>query len=103
MDASQENPRCGICGRPLNEQHAHVASSPSASGEGRRVEYIVVGRRGATAEYQAVQDPSKTYKTGATELAEQLGIGESGLVGSRFDCWVERAEFGVIRRDFRLR
>ena len=102
MDLPQEIPECGICGQPLDDQHTHGKLDASASREGRRVEYIVVGQRGATASYQPVEDSSRTYKTGAAELAEQLGIEESSLVGCRFSCWVEPAEYGVIRRDFQI-
>jgi hypothetical protein len=102
MDVSQEIPRCGICGRPLDDRHTHGESGASVSREGRRVEYVVVGQRGATASYQAAEDSSRTYKTGAAELAEQLGIEESSLVGCHFNCWVKPADYGVIRSDFRL-
>ncbi|GAB3960920.1 hypothetical protein GCM10029978_011710 [Actinoallomurus acanthiterrae] len=101
MDVFQEIPGCGTRGQPLDDRHTHGESRASASREGRRVEYVVVGQRGATASYQAVEDSSRTYKTGAAELAEQLGIDESSLVGCRFNCWVEPAEYDVIRRDYR--
>jgi hypothetical protein len=102
MDVSPEIPKCGICGRPFDGRHGHGDLGASTSREGRRVEYVVVSQRGATANYQVVEDSSRTYKTGAAELAEQLGIEESSLVSCHFNCWVEPAEYGVIRRDFRL-
>lgn len=100
MGVSPEIPKCGICGQPLEGGHGHGDSSSSR--EGKRIEYVVTGQRGATVHYQAVEDPSRTYKTGATGLAEQLGIKEESLVGRNFSCWVEPAEYGVIRSDFRL-
>lgn len=102
MDVSPETPKCGICGQPLEGRHDHGDGDSSRSREGKRIEYVVTSQRGATVHYQAVGDPSRTYKTGATGLADQLGIEEESLVGRNFSCWVEPAEYGVVRRDFRL-
>ena len=82
--------------------HAHEAHAVSGGNSGKRVEYVVTGRRGATAEYRDVTGISKTYKTDAEMLAFRLGISEAELVGSGFSCWVAPAEYGVIRSDYRL-
>ncbi|XEC32946.1 hypothetical protein JAO84_25050 [Streptomyces fradiae] len=70
--------------------------------KGSRVAYVVVELRGATAHFQAADDPGRTFKTGATDLAGQLGIDVSDLVGRSYTCWVEPTEYGVIRSDFKL-
>ncbi|WP_204290318.1 hypothetical protein [Micromonospora gifhornensis] len=71
------------------------------SGVGGRVEYVVVGKRGGIAEFREVGD-SRIRKTDAEVLAYQLGVEQSSLLGRRFSCWVEPAEYGVIRSDFQL-
>ncbi|MFD8034458.1 hypothetical protein ACFV3F_38120, partial [Streptomyces sp. NPDC059717] len=67
---------------------------------GRRVEYVVVALRGAIAHCQAVDDPSRTSKTGADLLAKQLGIDLPDLLGRRYTCWETPTEYGVIRNGF---
>jgi DNA-directed RNA polymerase subunit RPC12/RpoP len=102
MKASEHAYECGICGRPLDERHAHDGQDGFAARCGKEVEYIVIGKRGGIADYQNADDASKTYRTDSAVLATQLGLEESSLVGSRFRCWVSPAEYGVIRGDFRL-
>ncbi|MEU1366299.1 hypothetical protein ABZ454_09185 [Streptomyces sp. NPDC005803] len=70
--------------------------------KGRRVAYVVVELRGATAHFQATDDPDRTFRTGAADLAGQLGIDVSELLGRPCTCWVEPTEYGVIRSDFTL-
>ncbi|MFI5972999.1 hypothetical protein [Streptomyces sp. NPDC051452] len=103
MTVSKEKGICGLCGRPLDAQHSPQEHDfPTSAEPGNRVEYVVVEVRGAVAHYQAVDNPSKTNKTGAVELAEELGIDSSTLVGRHYTCLVTPAEYGVIRSDFRL-
>ncbi|MFF7176909.1 hypothetical protein [Streptomyces sp. NPDC008121] len=63
---------------------------------------MIVELRGATACYQAVDDPSKTGKTGAAWLAQELGTGVSDLPGRHYTCWETPAEYGVIQSGFEL-
>ena len=103
MDASRADKRCELCGQPFDARHSHPA--PGASGAdrpGKRVEYVVVELRGATAHYRAADDPTRTFKTAADRLAKMLGIDESDLLGCRYTCWVAPAEYGVVRSEFRL-
>lgn len=102
MSIDPESSTCGICGRPLNDEHEGGHLSGAAAKQGKRVVYTVVRLRGATAEYQPLGDPSKTGRTGAADLATMLGADESTLVGRRFSCWVVPAEYGVFKSDFRL-
>lgn len=69
---------------------------------GRRVEYVVVGKRGGIAEFREADGAPRVRKTDAATLAFQLGVEESSLPGRRFSCWVEPAEYGIVRSDFRL-
>ena len=102
VEVSREVPRCGMCGRALDDRHAHEESADPAPKPGKRVVYTVVDLRGATVIYQPVGDPSRTCRTGAAGLASSLGIDASELIGLRFSCWVEPAEHGVFRSEFRL-
>ncbi|MFF3948060.1 hypothetical protein ACFYYN_24955 [Streptomyces sp. NPDC001902] len=103
MDALREDARCGICGQPMNAHDLHQQHDEGRpTRKGRRVAYVVVELRGATAHYRAIDDPSRTSKTGADVLAGQLGIDLSSLLGCQYTCWVEPTEYGVIRSDFKL-
>ncbi len=93
------NALCGICGHLLDDRHG-VDDHHEAGADSKVVEYVVVGRRGGIAEFREVAGDSKVRKTDAATLAFQLGIDESALLGCRFSCLVERAEYGVIRSDF---
>ncbi|HEY9329915.1 MAG TPA: hypothetical protein VIS09_17025 [Streptomyces sp.] len=102
MNSPREDERCGICGQPLDAHDAHQQHDDGRPArKGKRVAYVVVELRGATAHYQATDDPSRTFKTGASDLAGQLGIEASGLLGCQYTCWVEPTEYGVIRSDFK--
>lgn len=73
------------------------------SGIGKRVEYVVVNKRGGIAEFRDAGDvDSKIRKTDAATLAYQLKVEEESLPGRRYSCWVEPAEYGVFRSDFKL-
>ncbi|GAA4264305.1 hypothetical protein GCM10022255_116710 [Dactylosporangium darangshiense] len=85
----------------MEGRHAHQGLDGVASETGRRIEYTVVGVRGATANFQAAANPSKVYRTDAADLAMQLEIDAADLVGQRFSCWVTPAQYGVFRSDFR--
>jgi hypothetical protein len=78
-------------------QEEALAATPGA-----RVEYVVIELRGAIAHYEPVEDPVRMFKTVAAGLAEELKVGVTELVGCRFSCWVEAAEYGVFESDFRL-
>ncbi|MFD9007325.1 hypothetical protein ACFV0T_41465 [Streptomyces sp. NPDC059582] len=102
MDTSQDNVRCGLCGQMMNARHEQHHEEPVLSA-GRRVEYVVIGLRGAHALYQAADDPSRTRKTGAAVLAQQLGIDLPDLPGRHYTCWETPGEYGgVFRRGFEL-
>ena len=75
----------------------------TGSGIGKMVEYVIVNKRGGIAEFResGVVD-SKIRKRDAATLAYQLRVEESSLPGRRFSCWVEPAEYGVFRIDFKL-
>nr|WTB31873.1 hypothetical protein OG781_22435 [Streptomyces sp. NBC_00830] len=101
MDVSGDDLRCGLCGQPLSglhEQHGDEA----VVGAGNRVEYLIVELRGATACYQAVDDPYRTRKTDAAFLAQELGTGLLDLPGRHYTCWETPTEYGVIRSGFEL-
>ncbi|MFF7779995.1 hypothetical protein ACFZCG_36910 [Streptomyces tanashiensis] len=103
MDILRDDMRCGICGQLMDAHDAHQQHDDGTPArEGRRVTYVVVALRGATAHYQAIDDPTQTFKTGADWLTEELGIDLSSLVGRQYTCWVEPAEYGVIQSDFKL-
>ncbi len=92
---------CGLCGQSpsgVHEQHGNEA----VVGAGNRVRYVIVELRGATACYQAVDDPSRAGKTGAAWLAQELGTDLSDLPGRHYTCWETPAEYGVIRKGFEL-
>ncbi|MEU6934904.1 hypothetical protein AB0A05_38120 [Streptomyces sp. NPDC046374] len=63
---------------------------------------MIVELRGATACYQAVDDPSRTGKTGAAWLAQELGTDLPDLPGRHYTCWEAPAEYGVIQSGFKL-
>ncbi|MEV8533937.1 hypothetical protein [Streptomyces sp. NPDC051211] len=103
MDTPRDDIHCGICGQPINAHDAHPQHDDDRPArKGKRVTYVVVELRGATAHFQATDDPTRTFKTGAADLAEQLGIDLSGLPGRPYTCWVEPTEYGVIRSEFKL-
>ncbi|MFI6985203.1 hypothetical protein ACIBSV_42395 [Embleya sp. NPDC050154] len=64
--------------------------------------FVVVELRGAVAHFRAVDDSSRTYRTGATTLAQQLGIDPSDLPGRHYTCRVTSDEYGVTRSGFEL-
>ena len=104
MDTPREDERCGICGQPMNAHEAHQQHDDGKPArKGRRVTYVVGEVRGATVHYHAVDDPDRTIKSGASDVAGNLRIDVSELVpGCRVTCWVEPTEYGVIRNDFQL-
>lgn len=93
---------CGICGSPFDDHHGVDGHGRGADAAGKRVEYVVVGRRGGIADFRETDGDSKVRRTDAATLAVQLGVDESALPGCRFSCWVERAEHGVIRSGYTL-
>ncbi|MFJ8858145.1 hypothetical protein ACIRD8_06875 [Streptomyces sp. NPDC102451] len=99
MDASQDDLRCGLCGQVMDAQHEQN-HKVSGVGAGRRVEHVVIELRGATALCQAADDPSRTSRTGAAGLAEQLRIDLPDLLGRRYTCWETPGEYGVVRSGF---
>ncbi|MET7370693.1 hypothetical protein ABZS61_33495 [Streptomyces sp. NPDC005566] len=102
MHTSQDNLCCGLCGQAVNPRHERHHEEPVVV-TGKRVEYVVVELRGATALFQAADDPSRTRRTGATDLAEQLGIDLPDLLGRHYTCWETPGEYGgVFRSGFRL-
>ncbi|MEU9314998.1 hypothetical protein [Streptomyces sp. NPDC048295] len=101
MDASRNDSDCGLCGQPLSVQHEQHGDG-SMAGSGKRVEYVIVGLRGALACYQAADDLLRTGKTVAAGLAQELGIGLADLPGRRYTCWETPAEYGVIQSGFEL-
>lgn len=103
MAASQAGEKCELCRQPFDARHSRQAQGAASAGRpGKRAEYVVVELRGAIAHYRAADDPARTFKTAAGGLAKELGIDEPDLLGCRYTCWVEPAEHGVIRSDFRL-
>ncbi|GHJ47031.1 hypothetical protein Cs7R123_43730 [Catellatospora sp. TT07R-123] len=101
MSASEDVSPCGVCGLPVDDAHDRMGHDTATGRPGKRVDYVVLGKRGGIAEYQGIEDRSRIYRTDAAILAVQLGIDESALIGSLFSCWVSPAEHGVIRSDFR--
>ncbi|MFF4088908.1 hypothetical protein ACFYY9_18795 [Streptomyces nigra] len=102
MDTSQDNLRCGLCGQALTPRHEQHHAEPTV-GTGRRVEYVVVELRGASALFQAADDPSRTRQTGAADLANHLGIDLPDLLGRHYTCWETPGEYGgVFRSGFQL-
>ncbi|WP_051795094.1 hypothetical protein [Streptomyces sp. NRRL S-87] len=101
MDGAHDDDRCGLCGQVRDDQHDRQHEE-SQVGEGRRVEYVVVALRGALAHYQAADDPSRTFKTGADVLAQGLGIDQADLLGRHYTCWVTPTEYGVIQNGFEV-
>jgi hypothetical protein len=99
METSQDDSRCGLCGQVMDAGHEQHHEE-SVVGAGRRVEYVVIELRGACAHYQAADDPSRTSKTGAAGLAEQLGIDLPDLLGRHYTCWETPTEYGVIQSGF---
>ncbi|MFE9856427.1 hypothetical protein [Streptomyces sp. NPDC005780] len=106
MDTQREDAHggiCGICGQPVKGHDAHQQHDEGRPARrGKSVTYVVVELRGATAHFQATDDPTRTFRTGAADLAGQLGIGPSGLLDCRYTCWVEPTEYGVVRSEFTL-
>lgn len=102
VDTSRDDLRCGLCGQVMNawhEQH-HEESVVIA---GRRVEYVVIELRGAHALYQAADEPSRTRKTHAADLAEALRVDLPDLPGRHYTCWETPGEYGgVFRSGFEL-
>lgn len=77
---------CDICGNPLDDRHGVDGHSGDADVAGKRVEYVVVGRRGGIAEFRETDGDSKARRTDAATLALQLGVDEPALPGCRFSC-----------------
>ncbi|MFC8225200.1 hypothetical protein [Streptomyces sp. NPDC057287] len=102
MDTSQHNLRCGLCGQVVDARHEQNHEGPEVDA-GRRVEHVVVELRGATAHCRAADDPSRTSRTGAAGLAEQLGIALPDLPGRHYTCWETPGQYGgVFRSGFKL-
>ncbi|MEU2022995.1 hypothetical protein ABZ565_12605 [Streptomyces sp. NPDC016469] len=101
MDASNDNVRCGLCGQVRDARHEQHHEEP-AVGAGRSVEYVVVELRGATAHCQAVDEPTRMFRTGGDVLSGQLGIALPDLLGCHYRCWETPGEYGVFRRAFEL-
>ncbi|MGW0782118.1 hypothetical protein [Streptomyces sp. NPDC002913] len=102
MDTSLDDVRCGLCGQAVNARHEqhHEESVVSA---GRRVEYVVIGLRGANALYHAADEPSRTGKMGAADLAQVLRVELSDLPGRHYTCWERPGDYGgVFRSGFEL-
>ncbi|GID71346.1 hypothetical protein Acy02nite_92270 [Actinoplanes cyaneus] len=99
QDGKPNDALCGTCGRLLDDRHG---VDDHREADSKVVEYVVVGRRGGIAEFREAAGDSKVRKTDAATLAFQLGIDNSTLLGCRFSCRVERAEYGVIRSGFTL-
>ncbi|MGA4726990.1 hypothetical protein ACWEOS_13265 [Micromonospora taraxaci] len=102
MKIPEDACECGICGGSLDERHAPDGPDGLGGGRGKRVEYVVVAKRGGIVDYQPVGDAAKSHRTDAAMLAFQLGVEESSLVGRRFSCWITPAEYGTFESDFRL-
>jgi hypothetical protein len=100
MDESLATSECGICRLPMNGVHGDDHGGRSSAG--KRVEYLVVGKRGGIAEFREAGIDSKVRKTDAAMLAFQLGVEPASLPECRFTCWVEPAEYGVVRSEFTL-
>ncbi|MBM7443228.1 hypothetical protein [Streptomyces sp. HB132] len=102
MDTSRDDLRCGLCGQAANARHEQHHEEPVASA-GRRVEYVVIGLRGANALYHAADEPSRTRKTDAADLATALGVELPDLPGRHYTCWEMPGEYGgVFRSGFEL-
>lgn len=102
VDTSRDDLRCGLCGQVVNALHEQHHEE-SVVGAGRRVEYAVIGLRGANALYHAADEPSRTRKTGAADLAKALGVELPDLPGRRYTCWEVPGEYGgVFRSGFEL-
>jgi hypothetical protein len=84
-----------VQGRPLLHRRR------PARDRGARVEYLVVARRGALLDVQAVGRDERTVEVAAS-LAELLGVNDADLVGRRYTCLVVPDRFGVARSDYRL-
>ncbi|MDP5310148.1 MULTISPECIES: hypothetical protein [Streptomyces] len=103
MDSQREGAHCGVCGQAMDGHDTHQQDEGGRPArKGKSVTYVVVELRGATAHFQATDDPTRTFRTGAADLAGQLGIGLSGLLDRRYTCWVEPTEYGVVRSGFTL-
>ena len=101
VDQPIDTPVCGICGRPLDTAHTD-GDHPGEQKAGKRVEYVVVAKRGGIAEFRAAAPDSKIRKADAEMLAFQLGVAEESLPGRRFSVWVEPAEYGIFESDYKL-
>ncbi|MGC4947119.1 hypothetical protein ACLQ2N_13105 [Streptomyces sp. DT224] len=93
MDTSGEDPRCELCGQVVNARHEQHHEE-SVVGPGKRVEYVVIGLRGAHALYHAADEPSRIRKTGAADLAKALGVELLDLPGRPYACWEVPGEYG---------
>ncbi|WP_406396532.1 hypothetical protein [Streptomyces sp. NBC_00887] len=103
MDTSQDDLRCGLCGQTVNPRHEQHHEEPVVGSTGKRVEYVVVELRGASALFQAADAPSRIRQTGAADLAEQLEIDLPDLLGRHYTCWETPGEYGgVFRSGFQL-
>jgi hypothetical protein len=100
-DSSPDAPTCGICGLPTGDRHGRDGHGVAREA-GKRIEYVVVGRRGELAEFREADGEPRVRKTDAAVLALNLRVEETSLVGRRFSCLVVPDEYGVTRSDFRL-
>lgn len=102
VDTSRDDLGCGLCGQAVNARHEQH-DEESVGGAGRRVEYVVIGLRGANALYHAADEPSRTRTTGAVDLAKALGVELPDLSGRHYTCWEVPGEYGgVFRGGFEL-
>ncbi|MFJ9432584.1 hypothetical protein ACIRQY_23400 [Streptomyces sp. NPDC101490] len=101
MDSSKDDVSCGLCEQPPGCAPEHHGNG-MVVGAGNRVRYVIVELRGATACYQAVDDPSRTGKTSAAWLAHELGTDLPDLLGRHYTCRETPAEYGVIQSGFEL-
>lgn len=100
VDTSRDDLRCGLCGQVVNARHEQHHEG-SAVGAGRRVEYVVIGLHGANALYHAADEPSRTRRTSAANLAKALGVGLPDLPGRHYTCWEVPGEYGDVIRQRR--
>ncbi len=97
VDTSRDDLGCGLCGQVVDARHEQHHEE-SVVGAGRRVEYVVIGLRGATALYHAADEPSRTRRTGAADLAKALGVDLPDLPGRHYTCWEVPGEYGGVFR-----
>ncbi|GAA0430394.1 hypothetical protein Aca07nite_39160 [Actinoplanes capillaceus] len=57
---------CGICDNPFDDRHGVDGYGGDADSAGKRVEYVVVDRRGGIAEFRETDGDSKVRRTDPT-------------------------------------